>query len=269
MKKNKIEKANLNNKGITLISLIITIVIMLIIVSISANIGTESLEATRLNGFYMQLETVQKRVDDIAITNEKYVNSEGNTIEIKEHEDFKLTESEKTALANTGINLEEIKTGLTADDFRYFTVEELDTVLDLMEMDYNVFIHFDTRTVIAENGITINGEQYYMLKSNIYFPEYEKKEAEIKLSYEGYLYGTESYKIIVIPEKVGYLETNGMLMYKKTTTKYWEIADGLEIIVNELTIYDIQYKDRNNTIVSKKIKLELDGEEVKISEIEE
>ena len=80
MKKNN----NQNDSGITLVVLIITIVIMLIIAGVSISTGTESLNSTRLNGFYMQLELVQKRVDDIATTNESYVDANGEIKYLKE-----------------------------------------------------------------------------------------------------------------------------------------------------------------------------------------
>ena len=70
------------SKGITLISLIITIVVLVILASISIKSGTESLDNTRLQGFYTQLEIIQKRVDDIAVTNETYI-SNGETIYLK------------------------------------------------------------------------------------------------------------------------------------------------------------------------------------------
>ena len=59
--------------GITLVSLILTVVVLIIIVSVSVSVGTNSLDSTRLKGFYMQLEIVQKRVDDITATNESYI----------------------------------------------------------------------------------------------------------------------------------------------------------------------------------------------------
>ena len=71
-------------KGITLVGLIITVVVMLIIAGVSIYNGTESLNSTRLRGFYTQLEIVQKRVDDIAATDEKYNNKNGIEVNIKD-----------------------------------------------------------------------------------------------------------------------------------------------------------------------------------------
>ena len=70
--------------GITLATLVITIVVLLIISVVTILNSTDSLESTRLKGFYTKLEFVQKRVDNIAATNESYIDSNGNTVYLKE-----------------------------------------------------------------------------------------------------------------------------------------------------------------------------------------
>ena len=136
-------------------ALVITIAVMIIIASIVINIGLESLDSTKLKGFYTELEIVQRRVDDIATTNESYI-SNGSVVYLKEQGTSynSMSELQKTKLTkilkDAGLNPE------AATAFRYFTVGQLDTILGLSNMNYNVFVDFDTRTVIAENGIIIN-----------------------------------------------------------------------------------------------------------------
>ena len=148
--KNNIKLKLSSDRGITLITLAITITIMLIIVGLSINSGTESMDATRLQAFYMQLEIIQKRVDDIVITNEGYYNNSGAYINLKTAGGKNLTSEQRSFLQGLGVSV-------PANEFRYFSVSDLEEQLDLIEMEYNVFIHFNTRTVIAENCINING----------------------------------------------------------------------------------------------------------------
>lgn len=255
---NNIKPKVLNEKGVTLIALLITIIVMVIIAGVVVSIGTEPLESTRLQGFYMHLETIQKRVDDIASTNEKYEDSTGTQIELKTSAGRTLTSSQKIFVQSI---LNEKLIDLESSEFRYFTISDLEEQLDLMDMEYNVFIHFDTRTIIAEEGITINGETYYILENDIYYTEQNtiKNEGTLELTYSIVKYGTDNYKITVSPSKVGDLTTNGTLRYKKTTTKYWETADGLEIIITDLTQYNIEYVDSNKNTVSETITVSLDG----------
>jgi len=137
---------------------------------------------------------------------------------------------------------------------------------------YNLFIDFDNRVIIAEEGVTVNDITYHILKNNIYFPDEntDKNVGTIEsLSYVAIKYG-DSYKITVIPSNaVGDLNVEGTLKYKKTTTKYWETSTNLEMIVNELTDYNIIYEDVNNNSISKTISINLnENGELTVIEIE-
>lgn len=269
MKNYNIKRIILNEKGITLAALVLTVAIMLIIAGISVNIGTESIDKTRLQGFYTKLEVIQKRVDDIAATNEKYIinNENGTKTEI-----YLKTAGGSAITQEQGVFLQGIlnEEGITkpVSEFRYFTVTDLEEQLDLSEIEYNVFVHFDTRTIIAENGITIDGETYYILKNDMYFVEQntQKNEGEISsLNYNIINYGAEKYKITVTPSNtIGDLNATGTLRYKKTTTKYWEISTNLEMIISELTQYNIEYKDNNNNTVTQVIEVSLNESDTPI-----
>lgn len=249
-------------KGITLIALVITIVVLLIIASISITSGTESIDKTRLQGFYTQLEIVQKRVDDIATTNENYIDSEGNAIYLKEQgTDYENLGEDQQNTLKAIIQSEGTDLNLRVENFRYFTSEQLNSILDLSDVEYNVFIDFNNRVVIAENGITANGVTYHMLKNSIYYAEQNtnKNVGTIEsLNYTIVKYG-DNYKITVIPSNsVGDLQIGGTLKYKKTTSKYWETSTNLEMIISQLADYNIIYEDINNNSISKTINVSVD-----------
>lgn len=253
-----------NEKGITLIALIITIVITVIITGIAISSGTESLDETRLKGFYTTLEIVQKRVDDISVTNEAYVDNSGNTIYLKEQGTaYSSLTDEKKANLNNILTTECAGLGLSSSNFRYFTSEQLKNVLDLSDIDYNVFIDFNSKVVIAEDGILLNGTTYHVLKNDSYFVSQDtNKNVGIieSLTYTASSYGSNMYKIIVTPNNLVGDLTGGTLKYKKTTTKYWEDTNNLEMIVDELTSYNIIYKDNNNNNLAKTITLAVNSE---------
>lgn len=245
-------------KGITLVSLIITIAVLIIIVSVSVSVGTSSLDSTRLKGFYMQLEIVQKRVDDIATTNESYINETGNTIFLKEQgksfaEMGEKQEVLKQILATNGGD------NLTGFNFRYFTSKQLIDILGVSNIDYNLFIDFENRIIIAEQGIKINGVKYYMLESTAYFIKNNpnKNIGSIDFSASVSKYGMNKYKLTIIPNNtVGDIQSSGIVKYKKTTTKYWEISDITEIIVEFDVEYNIIYLDSNKNSKEKILKVE-------------
>lgn len=238
-------------KGITLVALIITVVVLLIITAVSINFGTDSLDDTRLRGFYAELEIVQKRVDDIATTNETYVLPDGDittTVYLKDTGTV-LTEEQKSFI-----------TGLKFDptNFKYFTSEQLETILDISGIEQDVFIDFTSRKVISAEGIDIKGEKYYTLEDNTYYVEYEGNKPTLnEITYTIESYG-ESYKITVAPTYSSTTNVNKYVKYKKSTSKYWETSTNLEIIIESLGDYDIIYEDSYDNSLTEKITVALD-----------
>ena len=195
---------NENEAGITLVSLIITIVVMVIIASVSISSGKDSINSAKLKGFYAKLEIVQKRVDDIASTNESYIDENG---EIKY-----LKESGNDLESTQKLNLEVILSGKgissdIIDNFRYFTVAELEAVLGIKGVKYNLFIDFENRIIVAEKGITIDNKTYYTLEDATYFVEHTDKNVGIdgkieKLIYNNPIkYGEGKCKLSITQEK--------------------------------------------------------------------
>lgn len=255
-----------NNNGITLISLTITIIVLIIIASVSINIGTEAMDDARLDGFYMKLEIIQKRVDDIASTNEKYIikNNDGTeTIVELKNTGSNLTGEQITFVDNV-LQEKELTNITSANNFRYFTSIELEEKLDLLEMEDNVFIDFNNRIVISESGVTIGEKTYYMLEDEKYFVEHneDKNVGTIEeLNYTATLYGDNKYKVTVTPSNtIGDIGGTGYIKYKKLSSKYWNTSNNLEFVIEDLGTYNIIYVDKNNNSIEDNIYLVKDEE---------
>ena len=274
--KNKEKQIFKKNNGITMMALIISITLMLILASISVGTSVESIYNTQLKGFYTRLDIIQKRVDEIASTDENYIDEDGNAVYIKnmgiEFKDLDLDQKEN--LINI---LNDYNININPENFRYFKAEEVFSILDLSEIEYNVFIDFDNRIVIAADGININGKKYYMLEHNMYFPEYKKEKKptlnkEKPLTYSITNYGTDKYKITVIPkyDVKEYTPITSELKYKKIFDKYWETSQKFEIVIEELGDYDIMYEDSDKNTITKKIRIKInENNKVIVSEITE
>ena len=250
--------------GITLVGLIVAIVVMLIIAGVSIYNGTESLNSTRLKGFYTQLEIVQKRVDDIAATNEKYVDRNGQEVDIKE-KGQNLAQNQKDLLRYIlqveGISLNNIN----LEEFKYFKIQDIEDILDLREIEYNLFINFEDRIIIAEDGITIEDKTYYALKNAIYFVETDISKNNIEVGKLGYStptkYTKDSYRVTIIPQEImGDLKGSEYVKYKYTSTKYWETSYNNEIIMRKDVEYNIKYCYSDKSI-EKIIKIDYEKDE--------
>ncbi len=270
MKKNNLKIKS--EKGITLIALIITVVIMLILAAVSINVGLDSLKSTELEGFYTELGIIQKKVDYIASTNENY-----STLGAA------LNSTQKNKL-NIILGKEASDLNVQATDFRYFTVNEIKSVLGLENIKYDVFIAFKTRTVVAEKGVTIDGDTYHMLPDRVYNVSLntvkDEKIAVDILEHNVQEYGKVYYPtiqnalgsnknvigntlvyvgktqfLVTVTPKNGSGEkmTGGVLKYKKTNSNYWNTAEDFKFIVTEAGQYDISYEDANQNKKTTKI----------------
>ena len=144
------KKLTKDNKGITLITLIITIILMSILVSVATYSGINTYKSMQVTKFVAQMQLIQAKVDDLAQANE----TEGLGEDI--------TEAQKNVLDLA------YKNGEVKDDnddykskYRYLSVENLKTQLDIDDVEDEVLINFETREVVSLTGVEYNGNTYY------------------------------------------------------------------------------------------------------------
>ena len=235
-----------NEKGITLVALIITIIVLIILTGAGITAGINQMNSTQLKAFYTKLEIAEEAVEKIASTNEFYIDSSGNKIEL-----IKLG----TALTSEQISLlQSISANYDASKFKYFTADEVESILNVSGVDLNLFINFEDKLVISADG-TI----YYTLESDKYKVPYQNKTlGNVNFTCEVKKYSSDSYKIIVTPININNIE-NGIVKYRVANIEdYWKLAKNNEIIVNRLTTYDIMYTDANNNSITKSITIQND-----------
>ena len=150
-KQTKEEVKNLNPKGITLVSLIITIIVLLIIAGITTTAGIESIQTAKKTSMITELEIIQEKVNIIYekratnIEDKQYYDALGQDISVVEP--YKLTEVLKET---------------SQEGYRYFSKEDLKK-LDLDNITQDVIINFNTRDVVSIEGILVDNQRYYRL----------------------------------------------------------------------------------------------------------
>ena len=255
----KIDKVAINQKGITLIALSITIVLIIIIGSVTINISMEEITKTELKAFYSKLEIAQQGVEKISTTNENYKNSQGNIIYLKD-----LGEALSVEQSNLIISL-----GYSAQEFTYFTEVKIEKDLGIHGVDLNLMIDFKNCIIISEQGLEIDGITYYELENQKYRVEHSENKniGEVDFNYNVEKYGNNLYKITVEPINIGDI-TQGTVKYKNNTLTYWKLAEDNTIIIEELGEYYIMYVDANDNSIQKKLTLSLNEEGNIISTVE-
>lgn len=228
-----------NEKGITLVALILTVVILLILVGVGATTGIYQMNNIKLKSFYSKLEIAQEAVEKIADINE-------------------YNEDWGTPLTSEQITLvRSISEDYDVSKFKYFTAEEVESILNVSGVDMNLLIDFKNKVVISADGVEIDGTMYYILNNKKYSVEYQDKNTgNVDFTCTVKLYGSNSYKITVTPINVGNVKEGTTRYRVANIDDYWKVATNNEIIVNRLTTYDIMYVDANNNTVTKQITIQ-------------
>lgn len=220
-------------KGITLISLVITIIILLILASVATYSGISVIKHSKLVAFTTELKIMQTQVNELyeKWRNEEEVNGK-NVLELGQEISSSDAQAQK---ALSGAELAD-STG-----YRYYnqaTIKEL----NIEGVDGEFLINIEKRSVVSYSGITYEGETYYTLKQvpdGLYNVDYEANSGVPTFDATIKRVAGENWKITI-----SNIQYNGNIekwevKYKKKDEEYWSTQYNLEFIVNNSGPYDI------------------------------
>lgn len=150
-----------NNKGITMIALVITIAILMLLAGATTYSGLSTVRDSRYYNAISEIKIMQAKVNewyedykhgDTSIW-DKGKNLSGSG---KESQAIKAYNSTKKN------NLNGIDIGSIAG-YKYFDKDSIKNELDIDGISYDFIINIDTRTVILVDGIEKDGIIYYSL----------------------------------------------------------------------------------------------------------
>ena len=163
--KNSCKKEN----GITLMSLVITIVILLILASIATYSGIEVIKSSKLTKFTTEMKIMQTQV------NELYQKMQDGDTTIKELGKIISEIGNQTQVDDV---FEEV--GITEDErgkYRYFDKNTIEK-LNIEGVSGTFLVNIYKRSVISYEGFQYEGKYYYtldQLPNGLYNVEYEEK----------------------------------------------------------------------------------------------
>lgn len=233
-----------NQRGITLVTLVIIIIVMSIIVGVVTYSGFESIKSARITTFIAELEMIQAKVNVI-------------------HEKTKTSDKEKEYYNNLGKDITTVNEDIllqilgesSKDGFRYYSKSDLEK-LDLDNINQDVIINYDTCEVISITGIEIDGIKYYNLENIPNYSMYRVKHISKNTQINDFIIEqtklSDSYRI-TIKDINGNDINSGSLSYKLHSDENWLLnGNNMSFIVREMGIYDVKYTDTlGNEIVKK------------------
>ena len=233
-----------DNKGITLIALVITVVIMIVIASVAIYTGIDTYKTAEVNKFVIEMQLLQAKIDDLVAT---------NTIEDLNNMTLQsVTTQEQINAITSAFNQGEI---IAADTSKYkvFTPNDVLNILEVENVQDDIMVNFETREIVSTVGV-----EY---KDTIYYTQYKLPEGQIIITDSVETDRVVSFNTNMVVDGLNATITinnikitNGTLSYKETSINYWTTItnyteNGKEYIANisKSGNYVLKLQDNVNT----------------------
>lgn len=238
---------NKRERGITLMLLVITIVIIFIIAGITIKTGVDTVKSAQFMSFQSELTMVQSKVNEISV---EYIRENKTLgVELTRYEEMIWEEKEQAVwnskevneilekkAADKNISVEKLKEG-----FHLCPKEYLADKLGIEKLERNYFINLEDTIVIALEKFTYEGKDYYMLEqieSSLYNVTYNNQitsngtfEVEITPLISG-------YQVTITPKHDKYV-SKWQVKYKLKDEENWKTEENLTFRIDAPGIYDI------------------------------
>lgn len=238
-----------DSSGITIVSLIITIVILSLLASAATYAGVDVIEKARVKKFTIQMQILQTQVNNINSTKKEFDENDGEEITSGSIYYEQLT-NRLNLVSDYGYG----KTEEDIQGYRYFTEEDLKEDLGIDGVGQSVFINLKENKVISVKGVKQGDTRKYVLEQvsdEIYMVNYEGMDTETKPTFDVNvtpITGQKKWNIEI--SNIQHTEniSKWIVQYKLEDAENWSTSNSLNFIVDVAGNYIIRI--RNNDIVS-------------------
>lgn len=241
-------------KGVTLMALVITVVLILILSSIGITAGMSTIDRANFSQFKSELKILQTKVNELNQNNEF---NKGQA----------LNESQKEILKNTTISNIIYDDGETEEEksqiqngFRYYNAEYIKDEFNLDSVKRDYIINVEYRYVICYQGFEYDGNIYYMpeqIEDGLYNVKYtDKNPKEGDFGFDvSYTKENDKWKIEVSNiVYTGYIN-NWQVEYKLYEENEWKKANGLSFYVSKAGNYYVKVSYGDISLGSKLVSI--------------
>lgn len=145
-----------NNRGITLIAMVVTIIILGIIAGTIIMVTTDTYEGANIIQFDTYMQTIQKQVDLIIEEGTDYMQM-GKTLGSEEKSKLQkiLDLDTKNLIETNNVNNSKL---------RYFNSNDIYNYFELSDVNDEIVVNFENREVISLKGIEKDETMHYVRK---------------------------------------------------------------------------------------------------------
>ena len=235
-------KAN-DAKGITLVALVVTIIVILILASVVTYNGIEAIDTARLNRFISEMKIMQIQVNDFY---DKYKNGEEVGGYTGEEIINNIGLSPVQSQGKADKVFQENTSGITdRSGYRYFNTETINK-LGIENVQEEFFINISKRSIISANGFEYNGNTYYTMEqipNNLYNVDYKENTQPLDFNVKSDLIGENKYKITIEPIYSGNIQKWEVKYQLDGDAAYWNTSDELTFNVEKVGRYNIKIQN--------------------------
>ena len=235
------------NLGITLISLIVTIIILLLLAGTATFTGINTIQSSRITKFKTEMELMRLQLNSPEEL-EKYKKTDAD---ILSSEQMSFLEKVQKQLIDDNLEI-----SLNIDEFKYFSKEDIKNLSNI-EVSMNLYINTNTKTIVSAEGVKYNNKMCYMLEQ---FPDNLYNVEENISNYGDITFEVNSDKLTINISNINYnapYVNKGTIQYKLQTDENWitvaenTIARNFSFEVKKSGNYDIRIIDaKNNESIS-------------------
>ena len=244
-------------KGVTLLALVITIIVLIIIASIGISSGKGTIKSAKFSKFQAELKIIQNKANE---WNQAYEN--GETINIgtdpTSEQKMALDSQEVSEIITNKAGSDTTKIEEIKSSFRMLTNDYIKGDLGIDSIEGEYLVNIKERMVVSTEAFQYEGINYYMIdqmEDELYNVEYKNQnDTGGDFTVNATQTGEEEWKIKITDIQHEKYVSKWQVKYKKEGTTYWQTADKLEFTVPEGT-YQIELVHGNEiSLGTKKVK---------------
>lgn len=251
-----------NTRGVTLITLVITIMILLVLTSIATYSGIDIIKSSKFTALTTEMKIMQTQVNELY---QKYKDGDDNVLNLGED----LATVSVPVQGQAKKVFTEKESGITQQDgYKYFDQNTIKQ-LSIEGVKQEFFVNVKKRSVVSYQGLKYEGKTYYTLEqipNGLYNVDYENESSEIP-TFNTNMKEISEGKWKVTIENIQY---NGNInkwnvKYKLENQENWNTSEELSFIVNQEGNYSI--KIVNGNVESEEVTILLDENQESDNEI--
>ena len=234
-----------NDKGITLVALAITIILIITIASIGISAGTDTISSAKYTAFQSELEIIQSKVNEISEEYQRENKQIGDSLTSLNQEVLNTAEVTKELNKKAGQDssrLESIKNG-----FRLCTREYLANTFEIDGLTRDYLVNLEECIVVSAEKFSHEGQDYYMseqMSNGLYNVTYNNQVSPTGTFNATFSKISNKYEINIEVLHEKYV-SDWQVKYRLQGSKYWETTNKLKFEVEQAGTYEIQVVHEN------------------------